>query len=268
MHTQPEARHPIRTETYRVRSYEVDADGRLSVPALFNLLQDAASNHAEALGVSIRHLRSENLTWVLSRLHLSIDAWPRWGDTLQVQTWPSGVDRLFALRDFRLLDGGGTPVGAAVSAWLVIRTATRRPVRISPFIERLHPLDAGHVLPPTFAKLPPLAPPAHEKRFRVRYRDLDINRHVNNVSYIEWAVEGVPRDRMSRAVLTGLEISYMAEAFLDDGILACCRAETRDQSRFLHSIRQEASGRELARARTTWKPVADAFPLAPQAGSL
>ena len=61
-------------ETYGIRSYEVNAEGRLSVLTLFNLLQDAASNHADALGVSVRHLQAENLTWVLSRLHLTIDA--------------------------------------------------------------------------------------------------------------------------------------------------------------------------------------------------
>ena len=240
-------------ETYRIRSYEVTAEGQLSILTLFNLLQDAASGHADALGVSLHQLQAENLTWVLSRLYLSILKFPRWRDILEVRTWPSGAERLFAMRDFRLVDGNGSTIGAALSAWLVIQRGSRRPVRIAPFIERLHPVDAGHVIEDRLEKLPPLDSPAHERRIRVRYRDLDINQHVNNVSYIEWAVESIPRERSAVAALTGLEISFLAEAFLDETVIAGCSAQNQEQTVFLHSIRQETSGRELARVRTTWK---------------
>lgn len=241
-------------ETYSIRSYEVNAKGRLSIISLFNLLQDAASNHADNLGVSVHHLQSENLTWVLSRMHLTIDRYPRWRDRIRVHTWPSGANRLFALRDFNIFDGSGPAIGAAVSAWLVINTNTRRPVRVAPFIERLRPVKKSHVISDPLDKLPGINSFLYEKRIRVRYRDLDINQHVNNVSYIEWAVEAIPRDRMATAELTGLEISFLAEAFLDDEISTRCRPANSDQTIFLHSLWQEASGRELARVRTTWKP--------------
>ena len=154
------------------------------------------------------------------------------------------------------LTAAAPPSAAAVSAWLVIHTGTRRPVRVTPFIERLHPVNGGHVLADGLEKLPGIGSSTYENIFRVRYRDLDINQHVNNVSYIEWAVESIPRRQMAAAVLTGLEISFLAEAFLDDRVVAGCRPENSDRTVFLHSIRQEASGRELVRVRTTWKPVA------------
>jgi hypothetical protein len=46
----------ILEQNYSIRSYEIDAGGRLSIPSIFNLLQDAASNHALRLGVSVHQL--------------------------------------------------------------------------------------------------------------------------------------------------------------------------------------------------------------------
>jgi hypothetical protein len=61
-------------ETYQIRSYEVDCHHRLSVLSIFNFMQEAASRHAEALGVSIQQLLSENYTWLLSRLKIKIES--------------------------------------------------------------------------------------------------------------------------------------------------------------------------------------------------
>ncbi len=85
--------------SYTIRSYEVDAGGRLSVPSIFNLLQDAASRHALKLGVAVSQLQANNYTWVLSRIILKMFDYPQWGDTIQIHTWPSGIEGAFALRE-------------------------------------------------------------------------------------------------------------------------------------------------------------------------
>jgi len=60
-------------ENYPIRSYEVDCGGKLSIIAIFNFMQEAASKHAAALGVSIQQLREEDFTWLLSRLKIKIN---------------------------------------------------------------------------------------------------------------------------------------------------------------------------------------------------
>jgi hypothetical protein len=72
----------IWTENHVVRSYEVDPCGRLSVVSVCNYMQEAASNHAHALGVSIHHLAGQNVTWVLSHLALRIRSCPEWRETI------------------------------------------------------------------------------------------------------------------------------------------------------------------------------------------
>ena len=239
-------------EACQIRSYEVDCHHRLSVLAIFNFMQEAASRHAQALGVSIQQLLAENYTWLLSRLKIKIASFPGWQDRINIRTWPSGAQRLFALRDFELQDNKQT-FAAAVSAWLVLDVEKRRPVRIGPFVERLKPLEGEHILPDTLDKLPGLASRTHEKKFVVRYRDLDVNQHVNNASFVEWLMESIPTRVLNTSVLAELEINFMAEAFLEDQILAACHPQDSQNRSFHHSLIRQQDGQELVRARTKWR---------------
>jgi acyl-ACP thioesterase len=222
---------------------------------MFSFMQEAASRHAEALGVSIHQLHAENYTWLLSRLKIRIGSYPGWNDQIGVSTWPSGTQRLFALRDFELKDGDDRTIAAAVSAWLVLDIRKRRPVRISPFVERLKPIEGNHILPDLPDKLPGLENHNYERKFVVRRRDLDINQHVNNVSFVEWVVESVPPTALNTSVLAELEINFLAEAFYEDHISAKSRPGDSDSAVFDHSLIRQQDGRELVRARTVWRPI-------------
>jgi medium-chain acyl-[acyl-carrier-protein] hydrolase len=243
-------------EIYHIRTYEVDCHNRLLIASMFNFMQDAASKHADALGVSVQNLLSENHTWLLSRLKIKISSHPGINDRIQVYTWPSGAQRLFALRDFELRNGNGQSIAAAVSAWLVVDVHRRRPVRITPVVKRLKPLEGRHILPDSLDKLPGFDHDGiREKKFIARYGDLDVNQHVNNVSFVEWVVEGVPSFLLNTSVLVQLEINFLAEAFYEDCILAVCRPENQDKTVYHHSLVRQQDGQELARARSVWQPL-------------
>jgi len=243
-------------EKFNIRSYEVDCRGRLSIVSIFNFMQEAASKHADALGLSIQQLLSENYTWLLSRLKIKIHTYPAWTDQLSVRTWPSGTRSLFAMRDFDLKDQNEHSVAAAVSAWLVIDTQKRRPVRIGSFVNRLNPVKGDHILPAELNKLPLQRDYEHQRKFRVRRRDLDINQHVNNASYVEWVVENIPATVHDNFVLTELEINFLAEAFLDNHVIARCQAQGPGHAVFHHHLLREEDGQELSRANTVWQPLA------------
>jgi len=240
-------------EDFPIRSYEVDCHNRLSILSMFSFMQESASQHAAALGVSIQQLLAENHTWLLSRLKINIAAYPGWNDQIQVNTWPSGTQQLFALRDFKISGIDNQIIAAAISAWLVIDLQKRRPVRIAPFVERLRPIEGSHILDGRLDKLPALSDPVHEKRFVVRYSDLDINQHVNNVKFVEWILESLPSATLKALVAAELEINFLAEAFHEDYILAVCSPQDPGSTIFHHSLIRQQDGRELARAKTKWR---------------
>lgn len=241
------------TECFTVRVFETGANGTLAVRSLCDFLQEAAGNHARALGVSVEELLRKDLTWVLSRLRMQVHRLPLNGEPVTVRTWPSGIDRLFAFRDFTVSDAQGKTISSAVSAWLILDTRSRRPVRVQGIFD----LPDTSSLPRAFAadleKLPGCADAENEISLSVRWSDLDVNRHVNNSRYAEWVVEGVAGGERESGVLTRLDIDFLAETQHPGTVLVRARHDASQPSRMVHAIARAEDGVEVARARTEWK---------------
>jgi acyl-ACP thioesterase len=240
------------SERFRVRAYEVDASDRASVPAVCNWLQEAAGNHATALGWGVDALQGKGLTWVLSRFHLRLAGRPGWREEVAVSTWPAGVLRLYALREFRLSSAAGRELGVATTAWLLVNLSSLRPVRLPATLEEIAREMPGRVIDDGFEKLPELGAAEFEVALAVRFADLDMNRHANNVSLLACALEPLPENLVLERSLVELEIEFRAEALHGDRVRVEAQREAAEGCRFLHRLVREGDGRELARARTVW----------------
>ena len=102
-----------------------------------------------------------------------------------------------------------------------------------------------------FDPLPELQESQLESRFCVRLGDTDMNRHVNHVYYIQWALESVVGRAPDRSVPVEMEAGYRTEARFGDNVIA--RAQDEGGGMFLHQIVHESDGLELTRLRTIWK---------------
>lgn len=239
-------------QQYSVQSYETDQRGFARPVALLNYLQSTAGEHASLLGVAVSDLRKSGHTWVLSRIHLAMERYPRGGETLRLRTWPATRDRLFTVRDFQLFDKEASLIGRATTSWAVLNLKTRRPVKLTDVLP-LYPIHPERALYDTFGSLPTLEKPEHELRLPVLRGDLDINRHVNNTVYTGWALETLPEEVDSNCCLAEIEVDFRAEALYGDTIIA--RTAMAGENCFIHRIENELDGREVARLRTQWRPL-------------
>ncbi|MEI7816548.1 MAG: acyl-ACP thioesterase domain-containing protein [Desulfuromonadales bacterium] len=236
-----------------VQSYEADQHNFARPVALLNYMQSAAGEHATLLGVAVSDLRKSGHTWVLSRVHLAVDRYPRGGETVHIRTWPAARDTLFTLRDFELLDTDGAIIGRATTSWAVLSIKNRRPVKLVNVLP-VYPIRLERALADSFATLPEFAVSSHELRLPVLRGDLDINRHVNNTIYAGWALEAIPEEVDSTRRLASIEIAFRAEAFYGD-IIVARTAQVEGTDNYLHRIENGHDGRELARLRTRWLPL-------------
>lgn len=239
--------------TYRVRSYETGVRNRLSLPSVCNYLQEAAGEHAEKLGFGILELQQRGISWMLARLHLKLARDVPWGADVKVVTWPSGLKgRLVALRDFRLFAADGDPILEGVSEWLTVDLAAQRIVKPSEDFARVVPPDIARVALATadgHGKFAALAKVDQAARILVRRADHDFNDHVNNVHYVEWALEALPVPFRSRSVRE-LDIVFRQAAHAGDELEA--RTEVVDDANLRCAIVRPADGALLATAALTF----------------
>jgi medium-chain acyl-[acyl-carrier-protein] hydrolase len=243
------------SKRFRVRSFEADPLGRLQVPILCRLLQEAATAHAAELGVAVDALVDSGVAWVLNRLDLHVQRWPRSDDEIVIETWPSAMNRLLTERRFRIVDSSGQESGRASTLWLVLDLERRRPVRLpAHVVENLQKLG----LAPDPNRPDELAPPdtiTSELGFSVRRSDVDLAGHANNTSFVEWVVEAVPDQVWSACNLSDLSIQFLAECRRGQTVLSRSQLLGDDETpEVRHQLIREEDGVEVARALTTWCP--------------
>lgn len=242
----------VRTETFPVHTYEVDAFGLLSGPALAGYLQEVAGNHAAELGCGLEAMAAQGVGWVLSRQRLEIAA-PIWaGEVVTVETWPSGVERLMAVRDFLVRGRDGAVVARAVTHWLVMDLRSRRPVRPDRVLEERYRAGDEHVFPDASAPLPEAEPAEVERPLDVRYQDIDQIQHVTNSSYLAWAIEAVPAETWRTSRLAAAETAFLTECRHGGRVIS--RLRRLSGGAFAHAVAREEDGKLLARLRTAWSP--------------
>lgn len=242
------------THDYTIRSYEPRMDGHVSITSTCNQLQDMASRHADALGFGLKDLQKSGHLWLLARLHVMMDTLPRYGDSVEVTTWPSGNERLVALRDFTIQQGA-TQIGCATTSWVTMNKETHRPDAPSTVLdERLIP-DREHALIFPTKAVKRLKDGEHSVTLTSRRCDTDINGHVNNVRYTEFCLEAVPEAWDATHRCHGLDIQFRSESFPGDSYISSCSMAEPDNGMetMLHSLTREEDGKEIVRMRSWWK---------------
>jgi acyl-ACP thioesterase len=198
-------------ETVPIRFGNVDRSDRLTLGAVFGFFQETAISHAASLGVGRDALAEAGQGWILSRISVFMESRPCYGDTVTVESWPRGWEKLFALRDYDMRDASGRPVIRGRSGWLILDIARRRPIRVQQVMEKL-PLNDGinamAALSPSLGARENLVKVGER---RAGYSDIDYYGHVNNARYIQWIQDMLDPDVLDKADQLRLDINYLSE---------------------------------------------------------
>jgi len=238
---------------FKVQAYEMGPGGGVKLGSLLNYFQEAASEHAENLGASVTDLISRNLTWVLSRYHIKILRYPLWKESLQLTTWPSVQQGLFALREFEIRDEQSSLLAAATTSWMLLDIKSKRAVPLAGNLPE-YPRDPRRAISDSFDPLPKVEKADLELSFQVQRRDLDWNRHVNHVVYVEWAAETAPQDILENFQPAEIEVDFRGQTFFGEAVVSRTGViSVGDEPLLSHQIIKEKDRKELTRLRTLWK---------------
>lgn len=196
----------------RVDSRDVDLFNQCRPSAVLGFLQEAATQAALALGVSGPEiLEKYNCMWMVTRNWVELDAPLRWNDRITVRTWHRGASGASSYRDFDLFREG-KPIGQGVSVWVMVDRAERKLFRMKNLTE-FQGTD-GEGLNKTIKLRRPAMPGAFDARVRrdLRYSDTDINGHVNNIHYADFACDSLHLEELGRGkFVRSFQIGYVGE---------------------------------------------------------
>lgn len=212
--------HPgIWQEPITISSFDAGASGHLEAAALMRHFQETAARHAAHLKVGFDDLRHENIFWALTHIQTEISRWPDMNETVWIETWPRGIEKLYTTRDYRVKDQSGNTIINATSAWIMVDIERKRPVRPSarlsdiPFVPEVKALGN---FPETVQEWDEAKETATKER-KVVYSDLDINRHVNNTRYVEWIMDAMAPSNQKQ--LKSLHLRFMHEFLAEETAL-------------------------------------------------
>lgn len=243
-----------------------DTRDRLSVPGIAKLFEEMAWQHARRLGVDFTD--DSPFFWVLSRIRVEISTLPVWSQHIHLETWPSGVERLFACREFRLRDHSrpnGRDLILGTSRWLVMSAEKGRPVPPGRAFD-LNAIPATErVLTEEPKKLAPAGEPSPDATADasptvVRYNDLDRNRHTNNTRYLVWMLDALGPELQEEYRIADFDVNYTAESHYGDSLWVHAPAPERrgneagDELEFRPHIVRRRDGATVALARFRFIP--------------
>ena len=113
-------------------------------------------------------------------------------------------------RDYDILVNG-TWVGESVSGWVLADIETRRLLRLSAIRELAGTGGGALCKTRVLSKLRCPEQLRVLERRRMRSSDPDINGHVNNIRYADFACDALDMDRLEQQFLSELQIGYLAE---------------------------------------------------------
>lgn len=201
----------ITTYKYRVEPQDVDFTLRASASSIINYMLNVAGLDAHNKGFGVEVLQDSSFTWVLMRFSAEIERRPEQYDNIEIDTWISDFNRLSSTRNFRMRSGNEI-IASGVSQWCVLNMQTRQSVDMS-LMREAH--DQFIVAEPS-----PIAPPARLRAIEaattvsrpVVYSDIDFNRHVNTLRYVDMMFDTLPLELIELRERMRIDINFLAEA--------------------------------------------------------
>lgn len=198
---------------FPIDAYLTDFRARATLPMIGGFMLQAATKHAEERGFGYNEMTGNKRAWVLSRMAIEIYEYPQNDTVMTIKTWVADVNRLFTERYFAFENDEGKNLGYAKTVWASIDLATRRPTNVND-LEKLvsYIYKEGECPIEGLKKIPALKDNFEVvSEFDVKYSDIDINKHLNSMKYIEHMVDVFDINMYEQKEIKRFEINYVNE---------------------------------------------------------
>ncbi|GJM61618.1 acyl-[acyl-carrier-protein] thioesterase [Persicobacter diffluens] len=241
-------------QDFHIRAYQCDPYGFARPIVLADMLQDAAGNHAIHRGFGFHDMLAKGQLWVLSRMEIEFLKFPKWREHVRVKSWVKNYQRSFSHRDFEIFNDNGECIVKATTLWVIIDHQTRRPGLIGDTADRMPAFPEKHGIEQSPQRVPKVEV-EQPFQFHVRYGDIDLNNHVNNTRYLQWAIDNLDKSIWQNHQISKLTVNYLAETKLENQVSVHSVGQKSEDNFIAHStIINNSLGKSCCQVETCWKP--------------
>lgn len=203
---------------YHIGIKYVDKDRLLSLRGIILLFEDIACRHSDMVGYGINDVTKTHFSWVLLNWKIKVLSRINYGSIVTVKTWSRETSKLYTYRDFEIYDENNNLICIASSKWVLLSTETGHIIHITEEIKNAYLAENKTVF--NESDLHKIVEPDNAEKtfsFTVRRRDIDINNHMNNLYYLDYALEALPEEVYLK-FFNNVEIMYKYSAKLGETI--------------------------------------------------
>ncbi len=237
-------------EQLSIKSYHTNQYGQASISSLFNILIEAAWEHAQVMDWGYDSLKSNNLFWVLSRMYFQVEKYPAWQDKISLSTWSAGTDGIYAYREYIVENELKEVLFRASTAWLILDMATHKIFLLRDY-KTTFPARIESNACRSPKRIKPGIHPEKMDFYPVLFSELDINKHFNSVKYLERVLDDFGIDFLNNHEPAELEVNYLKEG-LDGDLIAVTRTQTAENE-YLNCLVRQSDGADLCVIRIVWR---------------
>lgn len=219
---------------HEVTYYECDINQEMTIPSLLSVAIKASTDQSDSLDRGFAYVSKLGLGWVITQTTIAVTRMPKEGEQLLVETMPTEYNRFFCYRDFWVKDLAGDELVKLQMAFVLMDVENRKIASATEAI--MAPFDS--VQTKKIKRWPKIRGVANGtiKPYRVRFYDLDGNRHVNNARYFNWIIDSLDYDFLTTHRLKQAVIKFDKEIQYGHEIASHCEV-VQEEALSLHEIR-------------------------------
>ena len=243
---------------FELRYFEMNEFGVASPTTILTLLEETAADHCYSIDHSLYQLEQENIGWVLISGIMQMERYPSYKEKITIRTWLSKYSTIKGFRENIIYDALGNIIGRAKGLWIFFDIERRRPAQIFDEIKGKWSSCTEESIDYNISKkIAPIENSDYKSKFKVNRYDTDMNKHLNNIRYLQWVIESIPDEIIDNYYLYSINGRFIAEAHYNQTIVSLTKndeIDTKDKS-FIHTIKIEGTDKVCATTKSTWKKI-------------
>lgn len=183
---------------FRTSEEDFNGNGQIKLSSLLYFCQEAATEHANILGIGGDDLMKDNIVWILAKMKLRIleDLAP--DNDYYIMTYPRAQKSRFCPRDYYLYDESGNLKAVGSAIWSLMDWTTRKIVKVD--LDFGGELREDEAFPEGFEKIR-IKDAEAAGEYVVSAADIDANEHTNNCRYGDIASQASTIERIGDFVI-------------------------------------------------------------------